>query len=387
MSAIPRRPVLDWSWFGPSEESPLPSVGDLPHQQLLTSGRAALYQALQQLLPSPRQRVLVPSFHCPTMVSPIVQAGLQPEFYALAANGLPDTERLNPDAMAVIAFHPFGLTQSMAVLRAWCDRHGVALIEDCAHALFGHAGERPVGTWGDYATASLTKFLPVPEAGLLASNRHPLRPIALQAQGIKAELKAWVELLEVAALYERLPGLNAMLGWRARRAWSRQPTTGPMPPPPDTETAWMSMSDMARVERAPLAASRWLAQPRPRQRDVLRRSEHFARYARHLDVLNGAGRPPKLPAQGAAPYAYPLWVRDAKQAEGLYQFARAEQLPVYRWDRVWPSCPELTDDAGLPWQRQILQLLCHPSLSSKQVEAVARRLAQQLSILSSHHHV
>ena len=39
---------------------------------------------------------------------------------------------------------------------------------DDPHTLFGQAGERPVGAWGDCATASLTKFLPTSELGLLA---------------------------------------------------------------------------------------------------------------------------------------------------------------------------------------------------------------------------
>ncbi len=379
MSAIPRRPVLDWSWFGPSEESALPSVGDLPHQQLLTSGRAALYQALQQLLPSPRQHVLVPSFHCPTMVSPIVQAGLQPEFYALAANGLPDIDRLNPDALAVVAFHPFGLTQSMAVLRAWCDRHGVALIEDCAHALFGHAGERPVGTWGDYATASLTKFLPVPEAGLLASNRHPLRPIALQAPSLAAQLRGWVDLLETAAQSERLPGANALLGLRARLR--QQPNTAALPVSHQTELTVaqaLRRTDMGRHSHQTVKAARWLARLRPRARDVAQRRTNFACYAQAFDALPGAGRPLGLPQQGDAPYAYPLMIECAERAEAVYQQARLYKLPVFRWDRVWPGADALKDDAGQPWRDQVLQLLCHASLRLEDVALTRKVLLDAL---------
>jgi dTDP-4-amino-4,6-dideoxygalactose transaminase len=379
MSAIPRRPVLDWSWFGSSEESPLPSVGDLPHQQLLTSGRAALYQALQQLPPSPRQRVLVPSFHCPTMVSPIVQAGLQPEFYALAANGLPDTERLNPNALAVIAFHPFGLTQSMAVLRAWCDRHGVALIEDCAHALFGHAGERPVGTWGDYATASLTKFLPVPEAGLLASNRHPLRPIALQAPSLAAQLRGWVDVLETAAASERLPGINALVGVRARLR--KQPMAAALPAsqqPELTVAQALQHTDMGRHSHQAVQAARWLARLRPRARDVALRKENFNSHANAFGALPGAGQPPGLPLQGDAPYAFPLWIANPDRAEAAYQQARRHGLPVFRWDRIWPGAGALKDDAGEPWRNQVLQLLCHASLHPKDLALTQKVLVDAL---------
>ncbi len=379
MSQIPRKPVLDWSWFGSSQEATLPSVGDLPHQQLLTSGRAALYQALQQLLPAARRRVLVPGFHCPTMVSPIVQASLQPQFYALAANGLPDVERLDPEALAVIAFHPFGLTQSMAELRTWCDRHGVALIEDCAHALIGQAGERPVGAWGDYATASLTKFLPVPEAGLLASSRHRLRPMALRAPGFVAQVRGWVDLFEAAAASERLPGANGLLGLRSRL---RQPPTAavsPSQPEPTLTTAQaLQQTDMGRHSQQALQAARWLARLRPRASDVALRRTHFEYYAQAFDKLPGAGRPPSLPRQATAPYAYPLWIADPERAEAVYQQARLHKLPVFRWDRVWPGADALKDDAGQAWRSQVLQLLCHASLRSKDVALTRKVLLDAL---------
>ena len=182
MSA-PRAPVLGWASFSP-HRGPVPAAIDQASvKAFTTSGRAALYQVLKQLGLPPGSVVLVPSYHCPTMVAPVLCAGLRPRFFAIDPDGLPLTSGIDtladPQPRAMIAAHYFGLPQSMADLRAWCDRHKVTLIEDCAHSFFGQAGERPVGHWGDFATASVSKFFPVPEAGVIVAQRRQLRPLKL----------------------------------------------------------------------------------------------------------------------------------------------------------------------------------------------------------------
>ena len=155
MSMFPRGPVLGWASFTGARSVALPSVEDLPHVVMTSSGRAAIYQALRQLNLPAGSKVLLPTYHCPTMVAPVLLAGLEPVFYAVREDGLPDVTSLSrPEAAngrVVLTAHYFGLTRSLHEVRAWCDERGAALIEDCAHAFFGMAGERPVGAWGDYA--------------------------------------------------------------------------------------------------------------------------------------------------------------------------------------------------------------------------------------------
>ena len=43
---LPRGPVLGWASFTGSRSTALPSVQDLPHVVLTSSGRAAIFQAL-----------------------------------------------------------------------------------------------------------------------------------------------------------------------------------------------------------------------------------------------------------------------------------------------------------------------------------------------------
>jgi dTDP-4-amino-4,6-dideoxygalactose transaminase len=73
---------------------------------------------------------------------------------------------------AIVVVHYFGLPQPMTAIRRFCDERTITLIEDCAHALFGKADDQPVGSIGDYAIASLTKFLPTSDGGCLVGKRR-----------------------------------------------------------------------------------------------------------------------------------------------------------------------------------------------------------------------
>ena len=166
---VPRLPIFGWSTIQRGQVSSLPSVLDIPNLVWTSSGRAAIAFALREMGVGVGDRILIPTYHCPTMVAPIVAAGAQPLFYPISESGAPQLERIAAlDLSAVrgmIAAHYFGLPQSMQLVRAFCDQHGILLIEDCAHAMFGKADGQAIGTWGDYAIASLTKFFPVLEGG------------------------------------------------------------------------------------------------------------------------------------------------------------------------------------------------------------------------------
>lgn len=373
---MPRGPVLDWSNLRIVNAPGISSVEDLPHQQFTTSGRAAIYQALLQLDLPRGAGVLVPTYHCPTIVAPVVLAQHEPMFYAVREDGLPDLDGIAHDdrsrAKAIIVPHYFGLTQSLRGVRAWCDQHGIALIEDCAHSFFGEAGERPVGAWGDFATASLSKFLPVPEAGLLGSALRPVRAPQFERPGLRAEIKGTVDVLELSVRHGRLAGLRGGLSLLFKLKNARH-TTGTTlstetAQTPATEQQMLLSCDMGRIAQRPLLASMVLKNMLPRGRIIKQRQRNYAIYAEMLAAVPGA-RPLKPgPIRPAAPYVFPLWVDDADR---VYDAMRNAGLPVFRWDRIWPGTPVLPGDVGLQWARNVLQLLCHQDLSESDVRHTA----------------
>lgn len=376
----PTRPTFGWDNLSGGRDAGLPAVDDLPHGRLLTSGRAALWAALQALGVGAGDTVLAPSYHCPTLVAPLRATGAAVQFYPLDAEGLPQLQGLTPapGTRALVVAQLFGLPRSLAGARAWCDTHGIALVEDCAHSFFGQAGERPVGHWGDLATASLSKFFPVPEGGLLAS-RRPLPPLPLQPPGARGQLKAWVDVLERSSGQGRLTGLNAPL-----RALFRLKNGPPRPPPrhppqsapsPWTEAEALAECDLARSGQAPPALTRWLT-GLPRERIVAQRRANFSRLHRLTAALPGA-RPlfGTLPGQ-AAPYVMPLWV---DRPEPVYAALRDAGCAVFRWDRVWPGAPAAAGDHGALWRHHVLQLLCHQDLTEAQLAHTGALLAHHLT--------
>ena len=316
------------------------------------------------------------------MVAPVLLSGARPSYFGVLPTGLPDLDRIPAEtarhAGAMLVPHYFGLPQSLARVREWCDEHRIMLIEDCAHSLYGAAGERSVGAWGDFATASLSKFLPIPEAGLLASARHPLVPLKLKPQGLKAELKGFIDVLEVATLNQRLPGLNRAVGslfW-LKRALRSAAATHASSSEASLEQDFMSGSDMQRIERVPLKASTWLVGSLPRSRIISRRRENYDQYAHELRDCRGARPLMQVDSSRTAPHVFPLWVDDADR---IYQALRTRGYPVFRWDRIWPETPQLIGDAGPLWSHHVLQLLCHQDLRCDDIGATATAIKRLLS--------
>lgn len=383
---LSKAPVLSWRNLWPRGEGDLPCVAELPHVATTTSGRAALLAALEQMKLPPGSSVLVPSYHCPTMVAPVLKAGLKPVYFPIGEDGLPQLAGFGAvntgPVRAMFVAHYFGLPNSLKLVKQWCRERGISLVEDCAHSYFGQAGELPVGHWGDYATASLSKFFPVAEAGLLASAHHRLGPLKLQAAGLRAQFKGVLDVLEVSHRHGRLPGISHLLSplfWLKRRG---RPTPEAVPlaadlaHSPDPEQM-MTACDMGRARQAPSVAALWLHSSLPRAGIVQRRRANYAAFAHGLAQAPGSRLlSPVLPA-GAAPYVCPLWVDGPARAEAVYQRMRQERLPVFRWDQVWPGTPADSQDAGPRWNRQMLQLLCHQDLRPQDVAhvlAVTQRL-------------
>ena len=382
---IPRLPVFGWSAFagGPSD---VHSMLELPGLHYTTSGRAAILLALEALGVGPGDQVLLPTYHCPTMVAPVTHLGAKPVFYPIDELGTPLIPWLVAhaprNARVLLAAHYFGLPQPMGLLREWCDQRGIAFIEDCAHALFGVAGERPTGAWGDVSIGSLTKFLPVLEGGCLVMNRPAAMP-ALRPASAGEHFRAGIDVLETSASQGQLHGLNTLLlqGMglmrRLRRSAPNVTPAGPVAAaadaecPPGLASGPELLIDADLAHRALARPCRWLADALPHGRIVAKRRSH---YQHLLEALSGHGglRPllRHLPEQ-AAPYVFPLWV---DQPDPGYAELRHCGMPVFRWDRLWPGMPLLPHDQGRGWSHHVIQLACHQDLSREDIDRFVRQL-------------
>ena len=237
---LPRSPVLGWASFAGARASELPCLLNHRTRQFTTSGRTALFLAPERYGVQACDKLLVPGRHCPSMVAPSVALQATPVVYGL--NGLGQAALLQlptGTARVLMAVHLFGLPQPLAASRACCEASGTALLENCAHALFGRIEGRAIGGWGDMAIGSLTKFLPVADGGSLIENRVDAArlPAPLAPAGAARTAQDLPDVVEQGAQHNRLLGLNlairtALHGLRGlRRTWGARSTAVAAPPP------------------------------------------------------------------------------------------------------------------------------------------------------------
>lgn len=122
----------------------------------------------------PGDEVLMPSFTFVSTANAYVLRGASPVFVDIdprTGNLDPDDleRRITPASRAVVVVHYAGISCDMDRIGAIAAAHGLVVIEDNAHGLFGTWQDRPLGTLGAMATLSFheTKNVTCGEGGAL----------------------------------------------------------------------------------------------------------------------------------------------------------------------------------------------------------------------------
>ena len=137
--------------------------------------RNALFHGLRALGIEKGQKVLLPAYLCQAAIQSIDYFGAQIEFYAIRRNCVADwsdiESKVRSNVRAIMAVHYFGIPCEIEKFQAICSRHGLFLVEDCAHVLEGIPNQYRLGEWGDFSIFSPRKYLPVFDGGRLLVNR------------------------------------------------------------------------------------------------------------------------------------------------------------------------------------------------------------------------
>lgn len=187
--------------------------------------RNALFHGLGVLGLKPGDHVLVPAFHCRTVVEPVIQFGCKVIFYNVHRDGRVDfadiARKVDSQTKAIIAIHYFGMLQPVHRLRKFCQQYELFLIEDCAHILMGDIDGDPIGSIGDISIFSWRKFFPLYDGGLLVRNT-----VASEANIKWEKLNLWFQLKIVKNLIEKF--LHDMI--RERKHISLHSSSFPVTP-------------------------------------------------------------------------------------------------------------------------------------------------------------
>jgi dTDP-4-amino-4,6-dideoxygalactose transaminase len=149
----------------------------VPRVLLATNCTHALEMAALLLDIQPGDEVIVPSFTFVSTINAFVLRGAKPVFIDIRPDTLNMDEKcleslITPRTRAILPVHYAGVGCEMDAILPIAEKHGVSVVEDNAHGLFGKYKGRFLGTFGALATQSFheTKNITCGEGGALVIN-------------------------------------------------------------------------------------------------------------------------------------------------------------------------------------------------------------------------
>lgn len=144
----------------------------------LNSCTAGLHIALVMLGIGPGDEVIVPTMTFAATANVVEHVGARPVLVDVEVDTLnidpnATAEAITPRTRAMIPVHYGGHPADMDALLALADKHGLAIIEDAAHAVSATYKGQPIGSIGDLTAFSFyaTKNLTTGEGGMLTVGR------------------------------------------------------------------------------------------------------------------------------------------------------------------------------------------------------------------------
>lgn len=153
---------------------------------LTNSGTTALHSAFFAVGINNGDEVIAPSYTFLATVTPILHCGGIPILCeSKRENGNIDASRIEelitPRTKAIVVNHQWGHPVDILEIKSIAKKHGLALVEDCSHALGATYFGEKVGTFGDAACISLqgNKLVFAGEGGVLVTNSQEIYERAL----------------------------------------------------------------------------------------------------------------------------------------------------------------------------------------------------------------
>jgi perosamine synthetase len=204
---------------GPRFEELLAEAIGAPYCAAVSSGTAGLHLCMRLAGVGPGDEVITSPYSFVASANVAIYEGATPVF----ADVDPNTFNLDPDAVeaavtprtrAVVAVDIFGYPCELDELRAVCDRHGLAFVEDACEALGARYKGRMLGSHGHPASFAFypNKQITTGEGGAVttgSAEEYELL-ISLRNQG-RLETSSWLQHGRLGYNY-RLDDISAALG-------------------------------------------------------------------------------------------------------------------------------------------------------------------------------
>ena len=156
----------------------------------VSSCGAAMFIALKALGVKAGEKVLTSTFTLSPVPGAIAHAGAEPVLVETTADYMTDMADLerkatSSGAKVFLLSHMRGHITDLQAVRAICDRHGIAIIEDCAHTMGAKWDGKYTGTWGKVGcySAQTYKHINSGEGGLLVTDDEDVAAQAILMSG------------------------------------------------------------------------------------------------------------------------------------------------------------------------------------------------------------
>jgi dTDP-4-amino-4,6-dideoxygalactose transaminase len=326
----------------------------------LSSATAGLYLGLRLAGVGPGDEVILPTLTFAACSNTVELLGATPVFVdSEPSTGLLDLHaverRLGPRTRAIMPVHLGGRPVDLDHVNALRDAHGVAIVEDAAHAIGAEWGGRPIGTHGNATSFSF----------------HPSKNMTTIEGGALA--LPWLEEAERVDRL-RVQGLS-------RSAWSRHGSASPADYELDEPGFKLTMTDVA--------AAIGIHQLAKLDGFIDRREELAQRYDDLLADLPLELEPPPPPGARHGRHLYAvrlaagLGVDRSEVITGLRDrqigtSVHFKPLHRFRWYRERHGLSDVDFPVASDYADRTLSLPLHPGMSADDIHDVAAGLAALL---------
>ena len=218
--------ALDSTWISDGEfvkrlESELREILGTPCAITTSNGTTSLMLAYITLGLKPSDEVILPSFSFAAPANMAIAMGAKPVYVDVD----PDTWLMCPNAVdaaisertkLIVPVHSYGNVCDMEAICKIAKKHGIAVVEDAAEALFSTYRGKQAGTVGDIGSFSFqaTKTITTGEGGAICINRGDIEALEVAARlnrshGMRGKKRYWHE---VAGHNFRLTNMQAAMG-------------------------------------------------------------------------------------------------------------------------------------------------------------------------------
>ena len=387
--ALPTQPLLTNHLYSLQKSNINSSFLNSENSRFVTSGRAAIALALEHAGINENDEVLVPAYHCSSMVQPIIYVKATPIFFKIKpptnAIDLDDiSKKITTKTKAIIVTHYFGFPQAIDEIQKYCNKNKLILIEDCAHAFFGSYKGKQLGTFGDYAIASVMKFFPAFDGGCLIANTNiNISDIKLSDAGIKFEIKSLINTLERSFEYNHLKVLKYTIGlilkskdllWSFYKMLHKNETNTAIGP--TSADGGFSLEENW-IHKRMSSASRYFMRHADTNLIIRMRQENYRYFENAFMGLKGSKKLHDKLNMGVVPYVYPLIINNPKP---VFDTLKKDGVPIIRFgEYLWDGVDKNTCPLSAHYSEALFQFPCHETYTKSDLDWIINKVIKAIN--------